>query len=167
MQDSQSAQTPDQTNNQRKQFHIQFNKIISPIMLEGGERSQRGKEKDGCDPVDGSNKLCMAWISWVFLHKLPLWHENRPKCLNPRSTKQVPIWLRKIFGPTIFWGGEWSQRGERKRWLWSSVDGSNKLSSYNLIVGRGLSTAQEWRWQKMMPKFTSILVSASDDINND
>ena len=114
MQDSQSAQTPDQTNNQRKQFHIQFNKIISPIMLEGGERSQRGKEKDGCDPVDGSNKLCMAWISWVFLHKLPLWHENRPKCLNPRSTKQVPIWLRKIFGPTIFWGGERSQRGKEK-----------------------------------------------------
>ena len=58
----------------------------------------------------------------------------------------------------ILWQGRRGGEGKRKRWLWSSVDGSNKLSSYNLIVGRGLSTAQEWRWQKMMPKFTSISV---------
>ena len=43
------CQNPRSNKQPINQFHIQFHKIIGPIMFWGGERSQRGKEKDGCD----------------------------------------------------------------------------------------------------------------------
>ena len=91
---------------------------------------------------------------WYSLHRFRrhLWHTTSATFEDYTALLDF-IWREIVVVAVVL-------RGEKpKRLLWSSVDGSNKLSSYNLIVGRGLkSQLKRWGWQKMlMPKVHSQL----------
>ena len=55
---------------------------------------------------DGSNKLSP--------YNLACMMTNMPESRIKQTTKQFWIWLQKMIGPIIFWGGERSQRGKEK-----------------------------------------------------